>query len=249
MRALQISLGLISLLLASSAQAAVKFYDSSIANGEPTDSFAKFTVLCPPVQTFLDNLEGYHHLSDDGLGTVTLEEFVLSTDSTFDSGPNDFVPFFGPGAFFFLQQNKSTTIAAPASSNTSGVGAHGPSGTAPGESVEWGIVSGFEVTGFTFCISSPVDACNENNFSHGSTIPAAVNSTTYDLGTWSFDAVGDLNASPYIEVTSTGGQTNNTVVIQGTFHGANLPALPLVGFGALAVALAAIGGRALAGKK
>ena len=249
MRALQICLGMLCVLLTSSAQAAVKFYDSSITNGEPTDTFAKFTVLCPPIQTNIDGLQGYHSITDDGTGTVTLNEFVTVNAGFFDSGPESFVPFFGPGAFFFLQQFNTTTLSPAHVSNTSGVGAHGPSSTAPGATAEWGIVSGFAKTGFTFCISSPIDACNENNFAHGATIPATANSTTYNLGTWSFDALGDLNASPYIEVTSTGGQTNNTIVIQGAFHGSALPALPLIGFGALAVALAVIGGRALMAKK
>ena len=74
-------------------------------------------------------------------------------------------------------------------------------------------------------------------------------SDTYDLGTWNFDAVGYEAAQRHITRTSNGGLTNNGGNYRGAFVGASLPALPLVGFGALALSLAVIGGRSLLGKK
>ena len=133
--------------------------------------------------------------------------------------------------------------------NASGMGAHGPSGTAPSESVEWGVVSGFEITGRSFCLSSPITICNLNGLAHGITIPSILASDTYNLGTWNFDAVGDLSATWIITRTSAGGLSNSQELHRGAFVGASLPALPLVGFGALALSLAVIGGRALFGKK
>ena len=53
----------------------------------------------------------------------------------------------------------------------------------------------------------------------------------------------------YITRTSNGGLSNNQNFLRGTFVGAALPALPLVGFGILALGLAVAGGRRLAGKK
>ena len=53
----------------------------------------------------------------------------------------------------------------------------------------------------------------------------------------------------HITRTSNGGLTNNGGKHRGDFVGASLPALPLFGFGALALSLAVIGGRALLGKK
>ncbi|MEE2663690.1 MAG: hypothetical protein VX681_06200, partial [Myxococcota bacterium] len=65
-----------------------------------------------------------------------------------------------------------------------------------------------------------------------------------------FDAVGDLDSTQqYLTRTSNGGLSNNGNRIQAALHGSAIPALPLVGFGALALSLAAIGGRALLGKK
>ena len=138
----------------------------------------------------------------------------------------------------------------PQLSNTSGIGAHGPSSTAPGASTEWGILSGWSATGYRFCVSSPVGICNNAGFTHGVTVPSIVNSDTYDLGTWSFDAVGDYeNAAPYVFSTANGGIQNIRYALRGSFVGASLPALPLVGFGALAASLAVVGVRATLGRR
>jgi hypothetical protein len=130
-----------------------------------------------------------------------------------------------------------------------GVGSHGPSGTAPGESAEWGVVSGWELTGFSYCVSSPVLICVQNAGAHGATITPELASQTYDLGTWQFDSLGDMEADFYITATLNGGTANTASRLRGAFVGTSLPALPLVGFAALAAGLAAIGGRALMGKK
>jgi len=134
----------------------------------------------------------------------------------------------------------------PFTSNTSGSGTHGPSGSGANESVEWGVVSGFQITGRVFCLSSPVGICFNAEFSHGATIPRILPSATYDLGTWNFDAVGDYEAAQgYISRTSNGGLTNNGNLLRGALHGASLPALPLFSFGCLAIGLATLGVRSM----
>ena len=82
------------------------------------------------------------------------------------------------------------------------------------------------------------------------TVEPALDSGTYDLGTWAFDAVGDYEAAtPWIFRTTAGGTSNQSIIQRGAFQGSALPALPLVGFGALALSLAVVGGRSLMGKK
>jgi hypothetical protein len=99
-------------------------------------------------------------------------------------------------------------------------------------------------------VSSPVAICNENVSSHGITSVPTLNSPTYDLGTWNFDAEGDYEAeSWFITGTNNGGLNNNQQLLRGSFVGASLPALPLVGFGSLAVALGLLGGRALRARR
>jgi hypothetical protein len=240
-----------ALLLAGSAQAAVKFYDASMENGTPGDTRVNTNNLCPPTQTTPGILEGRYMLTDDGLGTVTME-FSLEIDNLLDlsAESGQLISLFGPGAFIFSLSGATRTISPPAVSNTTGVGAHGPSSTSPGSSTEWGLISGWAITGFVFCLSSPTTICTDNVAPHGSTAGPVLNSATYDLGTWNFDSAGDMQAANwFINTTNNGGLTNSEQLIRGAFHGASLPALPLIGFGALACALLVIGGRALRGSR
>jgi hypothetical protein len=244
MRSLLLSAAVAALFLAGSAQAAVKFYDSSAANGTPSADLNPDDLEDPGQVT-----EGYARVTDSGTGIVTLEELVMVQDQTGFVGPDVLTELLGPGAFFFSTGLRTESISSPHVSNTSGIGAHGPSSTAPGASAEWGLVTGFSVTGVSFCISSPPLICNQNVSAHGATTATPVYSATYDLGTWNFDTVGDLAADPYIFVTANGGLTNRTRTLNGAFHGASLPALPLVGFGALAVALLVLGARTMRGAR
>jgi len=252
MRIFQILIAAVVLSLAGSAQAVVKFYSSDPGNGEPGNTTRISINLCPPFISSPDTIGGYQKLTDDELGSVELSEFVLDAgiSGTTDLSGDILVPIFGPGAFIFIFNNATTSISAP---HVSGAGG-GPgvtASTAPTTgSIAWGVVSGFTITGVRFCLASPTTICSENGFSHGMTVPGVLPSTTYNLGTWVFTSVGDLEATQqYITRTSNGGLSNNGNIIQGALHGSAIPALPLVGFGALALSLAAIGGRALLGKK
>ena len=242
---------LFALLFAGSAQAVTKFYDSSAENGAPHDFIVQSLGLCPPIQTTPAFLNGFTELTDDGLGTVTLEQLEVHSNRLVDFAGAALESTFGPGAFIFIDAARTERVNAPSVSNTTGVGAHGPSGSASGETAEWGVVSGWTVTGADFCISSPVSICNDAGFSHGQTAASILNSSTYDLGTWTFDSAGNYEIlEPYLQRTQdTNNLTNVRYVLRGAFHGASLPALPIVGFGALALTLAVVGGRALTGKK
>ena len=246
MRSLLVSLSAAaaSMILAASAQAEIKFYDSSVNNGTPSADLNPDDPEDPGQIT-----EGYARVTDDGTGTVTLDELVMVQDQTGFVGGDVLVPLLGPGSFFFSVGRRTESIAAAHVSNTGGLGAHGPSSTAPGASAEWGLVTGFVATGNSFCISSPPLICNQNVSAHGATSETPVYSATYDLGTWNFDSVGDLGPDTYIFVTANGGLTNRTRTINGAFHGTGLPALPLVGFGALAVALLVVGARTMRGSR
>jgi hypothetical protein len=244
---LTISIFLLTLIhAAGSASAATKAYDSSIANGQPGDSILISTTLCPPVTTTEDNIFGFAILEDDNSGFVSLN-VSLQGNGQVDLGPDQLNSILGPGAFFFLDSKTSLTNVPPG--GTVHVSLAG-SGTDPGETAVWGIISGWSATGSTFCRSSPVVICNQNNWAHGMTVTTFVASGTYNLNTWVFDAEGDYEAvTPYLLRSSNGGLTNNLSVLRGAFHGNSLPALPLVGAAALALSLAIVGGRALSGKK
>ena len=241
---------MLTLGIAGSAQAAVKFYDSSPENGIQGDDFLNSTTLCPPHVTTFGQGSGYTELEDNGSGTVTMTQNFGSGTTVADLTHGELIPIFGPGAFIFIDTTQTTIITGPAVSNTGGVGAHGPSGTASGETAEWGIISGWNTTGFAFCIASPITVCTNAGFAHGGTVPRIIESLTYDLGTWNFDAEGDFESVlGYITRTSNGGLTNNGTRPRGAFIGSSLPALPMVGFGAVALGLALTGSRALRAKK
>ena len=243
---LSILLMVLALLhLAGSASAVTKFYDSTANNGLPGDQILYSSTQCPPVQTTEGSEEGWAVLEDDEAGSVSLD-VKLTGRTIADLTKGELTNAFGPGAFIFIDDNTTNTNVPPGGS----VHASLPgSGTDPGEAAIWGIVSGWSLTGTSFCISSPVSICNNATFAHGQTINRMQHSATYNLGTWSFDAEGDYQASPYINVTANGGLTNNQALLRGAFTGSALPALPLVGAGALALSLAVIGGRSLMGKK
>ena len=103
--------------------------------------------------------------------------------------------------------------------------------------------------GGQFCLSSPTAVCGQAGFAHGMTVVPVLTSSTFDLGTWSFNATGDYEGTIFYNRTNNGGLSNTNTIYRGTFVGAAIPALPLVGFGALAVSLAVLGGRSLLGRK
>jgi len=227
-----------AILLATQAQAAVKVYNGDVL---PGDAIEITTTLCPIVNVTAGVVAGNYTVTDTGGGTVTLEDLNMVQDRLVNFA--DISAVFGPGAFIFIDVRNS---AGPAP----GLTFTAPGSTAPGGAVAWGIVSGWSTTGFNFCISSPGTVCDSNGFTHGATANAVSTSTTYDLGTWSFTTpTGDLEATPFVTRTQNGALANSQRVIRGALQGAALPALPLVGFGALALGLAAVGARSVMRKK
>lgn len=225
--------------IASPAAATVKVYDSDPGNGTPGDQVQYTQTQCPPISVSADTLYGSATLIDDGLGTVTMTQ-GLQIAVTKINFPDATVAF-GPGAFVFIDAvAESDVLTTPAA----------PGSTAPGGTVAWGIVSGFNLTGVGYCIASPQAICTGAMLPHGITTNIVLSSPTYDLGTWSFDPMtGDVEGSPYITQTTNGGNSNRQYVTRGSYVGASIPALPLLGAGALALALTVAGARTLLRKK
>ena len=222
------------LVLAAPSAAVVKVYDATPPHGTPGDAFTFDNGLCPPVQPRLGIIWGGFRIDDPGGGTVTVVEHSQEPTTI---NQFDIVTLFGPGAFVFI--NASSTV-------TPGVPYSGTGSTAPGGSVVWGVVGGWTQTGFVFCAASPTTICSNSSASpHGTTSNLGpMPSPTYDLGTWSFDAEGDmLAASTYISRTNSGGTSNQQTQLRGAFVGGGIPALPVIGVGALAVALLVAGAR------
>ena len=232
MRGARLALGIAALVFAASAQADLKAYDSSKTNGLPGDVIQ--LSFCPPIA--VDVLEGHAFVEDSGSGSPTLSALAIERHDIIDLGPDLLAPVFGPGAFIFIARHSTMDLGAP----------HVGSGdTGPGSQITWGVISGWVGSSTLICLSSPASICNPTCFHCGPAPPVAAPSSTYDLGTWNFDAEGDYEASPFIWRTTNGGSSNTRFDLRGGFVGASLPALPLVGLAALAACLAVAGSRRL----
>jgi len=218
-------------LAAGVAGADVKVYDATPPGGTPGDRVAVSGVLCPTTQVSAGDLEGRSRVDDDGSGTVTLEELIVSQPFT---GNFDTTMAYGPGSFVFINAQVSS-FPTP--------GQTGAGSTAKGTGmITWGVISGWSGTGFLFCAASPPTTCTANGYIHGTTIQEdGPVSTTFAIGTWTFDAAGDYEASPYIQSNQNGGLSNVQWQLKGRFVGASLPALPLVGLGVVAAGLVTYG--------
>lgn len=221
----------LSLGFVSSASAEVKAYSGDVLPGDFLSNGAD-----GPTND-LGILKGGYLLDDAATGTVTIDSYSMEikTSVNFDA-----TVAFGPGGFLFATENSTRNVS--------------PGHTGTGStltSVTWGVVAGWSATGGQFCSSSPTSACAEFAAGpHGLTSPLSISSVTYDLGTWNFDAAGDFTAAaPYDFETTMGGTGNGQFLLRGALQGPALPALPLVGFGALGVALLVGGARMIVRKR
>ena len=104
---------LFALMLSGSSEAAVKYYDASKNNGTPGETFLNSTSLCPPARTTLGTSFGFFEITDDALGTVTLSRFQSEGETVADLVAEDGLQsIFGPGAFVFIINVSTTTVAA-----------------------------------------------------------------------------------------------------------------------------------------
>ncbi len=230
--------------IATPALAVVKVYNSTPPNGEAGDRFQYSTTLCPSIDASVGQVWGTKTISDTGGGTVTMTQASIIEVTQTDFGPDVLTTVFGPGAFVFVNSRPNNEIT--------GVPVSAPGSTAPGGSVAWGVITGWNSTGVGFCIASPQTICTGGAMlPHGITSPVApIPSPTFDLGTWTFDAEGDLVATAnYINQTNNGGTANRQRLLRGSYVGAGVPALPLIGAGALAIGMLAAGTRSVLRKK
>lgn len=228
--------------LAVPASATVKVYDADKGNGIPGDAFQYSTTLCPPIQSSPGDVQGFNTLTDTGGGNVTMTEHGVINIVRVDFGTSQLTGIFGPGSFVFVNNRSTWEIEDPEVA---------AGDTDPGGSVAWGVLPGWTATGQNFCVSSPQTLCTGGAMvPHGQTVPTAgLSSPTFDLGTWSFDASGNLAASQYITGTFNGGTSNRQRLIRGAYVGSSIPALPLLGAAALALGLAVTGARTVLRKK
>lgn len=164
-------------------------------------------------------------LDDPGGGVVEVLRFEYGTDASLTINATGAA---GPGSFLFIRKKDRTTFAA---------GQTGSGSTT--SSIDWGVITGWSIAGGVFCNSSSLLCTSLVGIQEDMTIPAVLPSSTYDIGTWTFDATG------YISGTFNLNTSNIMIFLNGKLFGASLPALPIAGLGALAVGLLVVGARSL----
>ena len=220
----------LTLLIAAPAFAASNNYSQSAAGGG--DYLLRAPTITPSVR-FSPGLlnDGHYILEDDGLGTVTGTQLEIRVGNQSTTNITGFM-MAPPGGYIYTRGRTTFSWAAGQ--------------TAPGDTttaIDWGVLSGFGATGEAFCRSTPPFVCTFSQRTEDASQPSPIGSTTYDIGTWNFDAAGDFEATPYYDQTNNGGIGNSSYTLRAAFVGSSLPALPLVGFGALAIGLAVVGAR------
>ena len=106
--------------------------------------------------------------------------------------------------------------------------------------VDWGTLTAWAITGATFCNANPALVCGLGVASQLVSTDPVVRSAFYDTGDWTFHGTG-FRANPFVFFTSTLGG-NSSIVLKGSLApNASVPALPLLGIGALAASLFTMG--------
>ena len=135
--------------------------------------------------------------------------------------------------------------------NRESVEGPGPDQVGTGSSastITWGDVQGWTITGGTFCMAAPSYICSMAAAVHEETVDAALHSTHYDIGTWTFHGTGFRHQHSgetsdgfiYRTAGSTPGNLQYHYVGSPDQDG-TVPALPLLGIGAVGVSVFAMG--------
>jgi hypothetical protein len=110
--------------------------------------------------------------------------------------------------------------------------------------VVWPILTGWTITGATFCHADPAFICSLAVGENLGSVDPDLRSTFYDIGPWTFHGTG-FTSNPFVFFTSTT-QGNSQILLKGALDpNATVPALPLLGVGALGASLFAMGVAAL----
>ncbi len=120
------------------------------------------------------------------------------------------------------------------------------SGSLPGNvgTVTWGVLTSYSTTGALFCNANPAFICGLATGVQLTSVDPPLRSSFYLTDPWTFHGTGFRSAT-FVFFTSTL-PGNSSVIIKGVLSpNATVPALPLLGLGALGVSLFVMGVAAL----
>jgi hypothetical protein len=121
----------------------------------------------------------------------------------------------------------------------------GTGSTNAGSTTRWGVVTGWTLSGSTYCQATPAVVCSLAMLQDHGTVDGRFNSNAYDLGTWYFHGTG-FTSTPFIRSYSTRSLGGNTTFFVRGFRDPDgtVPALPLLGIALLGASLVAGGATA-----
>ena len=215
-----ISLGLV-LFMAPDASAALKKYLVR------TRALIMYAETSPRVEFISSGSVGGVGLIDESGANPVLEKLIIVARGP---GRTTLVPGLTNGFIWF----HGFTEQGPPS------GVTGTGGT--DSSINWGNMSGWTITGGTYCHSVPSYICGLATAVDQETVATAFLSGNYDIGTWTFHGTGFDMPLPYISRTGKTDLGNSTTFLFGpTANDGTVPALPLLGIGAVGVSVFAMG--------
>lgn len=164
--------------------------------------------------------------NDGGSGSPLLKRYTQVAGGS--AGTTVDLP--GLSGFIFL---KDKTIQGPSEDQT-GAGDIG-------NTIEWGFVDSWSVSGGQFCHSVPSFVCDRATREDLSTVPPALISPLFDFNSWAFHPTGYRAVGGYISFTGTTDGNTQTFSRGALMPNGTVPALPLLGIGAIGISIIAMG--------
>ena len=119
----------------------------------------------------------------------------------------------------------------------------GTGSTTDGSAINWGQVSGWTTSGGTWCNANPTYVCDLAQVGLNNTIPSQLVSTNYDwsISPWTFHGTGFTSVG-FLVRTSTDNLGNQTNIWRGGENqDGTVPAIPLIGIGAVGLSVFMMG--------
>jgi hypothetical protein len=195
-------------------------------------------------------------ISDFNTANPTLNKYpgdkggAQSTDQGFVDDTNNGSPVLRR---LLLTSETELTVDVPGLAGfifLSSIEEQGPKSTFTGTgdtstTIAWGLVTGWTLTGGFFCHSSPSFICTYANGKDLATQDKPLNSSFYDLGTWTFHGTG-FTSMPYVNQVAgplSMSVGNAQYLLKGRLAAGLVPAIPVLGVALLGASLLFAGAR------
>jgi hypothetical protein len=218
MKLFLVSLGIVA-FIAPSASAALKKYQ---VRHRIQLNYAETS---PKVELRSSSGTGVGLIDESGASPV-LTKLVLTTGG---GGRTTLVPSLTNGFIWYNQASKEGPSNGQVGAGTTGT------------NIVWGNLTGWTITGGTYCHAVPSYICDYAVAEEQATVTPDFLSNNYDIGTWTFHGTGFLDVG-YINRTGKTGLGNLQWFLIGIDkNDGTVPALPLLGIGAVGVSVFAMG--------